>query len=107
MTATATDFGDVALCEALRRGDEQAFETIVTTYHAALRRLALSFTRDAAVAEEIVQDTWVGVLRGIDRFEGRSSLKTWIFRILVNTAKTRKAREARTVPVSSIGDYAD
>jgi RNA polymerase sigma-70 factor (ECF subfamily) len=106
-TATATDYDDRALCEALRRGDEEAFSALVATYHSALRRVALNFTRDAGVAEEIVQDTWLGVLRGIDRFEGRSSLKTWIFRILVNTAKTRKMREARVVPVSSISDYAN
>jgi RNA polymerase sigma-70 factor (ECF subfamily) len=106
VTSTAIDNDDRALCEALRRGEEQAFELLVSTYHAPLRRLAMSFTRDAGVAEEIVQDTWVGVLRGIDGFEGRSSLKTWIFRILVNTAKTRKVREARVVPVSSISEYA-
>jgi RNA polymerase sigma-70 factor, ECF subfamily len=105
-TASVPGYEDRVLCDALRRGDEQAFETLVTTYHSALRRLAMSFTRDSGVAEEIVQETWVGVLRGIDRFEGRSSLKTWIFRILVNTAKTRKAREARVVPVSSLSEYA-
>src|SRR5919201_6447793 len=106
MTAIASvmDREDRELCEALRRGDERAFETLVTAYHSALRRLALSFTRDAGVAEEIVQDTWVGVLRGIDSFEGRSSLKTWIFRILVNTAKTRGQREGRSIPFSAFGD---
>jgi RNA polymerase sigma-70 factor (ECF subfamily) len=67
-------------------------------------RLARMFVRDRAVAEEVVQEAWLGVLRGIDRFEGRSSLKTWIFRILANAAKRRAEREGRTVPFSSLGD---
>lgn len=96
------------LCAALRRGDERAFRTLVNEYHAPLRRLALSYVRRPAVADEVVQETWLGVLRGIESFEGRSSLKTWIFRILANTAKTRAEREARTVPLSSLaGDDDD
>ncbi len=67
-------------------------------------RLALSFVRNRAVAEEVVQETWLGVLNGLDRFEGRSSLKTWIFRILTNRAKTRGEREGRTVPFSSLAE---
>jgi len=90
------------LCAALRRGDEAAFTRLVSLYHAPLRRLALSYVRSAAVADEVVQETWLGVLRGIGNFEGRSSLKTWIFRILTNTAKTRAEREARTVPLSAL-----
>jgi RNA polymerase sigma-70 factor (ECF subfamily) len=90
------------LCAALRRGDETAFAELVSRYHAPLRRLALSYVRTAAVADEVVQETWLGVIRGIQSFEGRSSLKTWIFRILTNTAKTRAAREARTVPLSAL-----
>jgi RNA polymerase sigma-70 factor (ECF subfamily) len=103
---TALELDERTLLEALRRGDEAAFSSLITTYHAPLRRLALGYVRNPAVADEVVQETWIGVIRGIDRFEGRSSLKTWIFRILTNTAKTRAQREGRTVPMSSlqIGD---
>jgi RNA polymerase sigma-70 factor (ECF subfamily) len=95
------------LCEALRRGDEQAFAVLVDRYHAPLRRLAVSIVRNPAVADEVVQETWLAVIRGISRFEGRSSLKTWIFRILTNTARTRAEREARTVPLSTLAGSAD
>jgi len=91
-----------ALVLALRRRDESAFEALVEQYHVPLRRYALTFVRSSAVADEVVQETWLGVLRGIDRFEGRSSLKTWIFQILTNTAKTRAEREGRTVPLSAL-----
>jgi RNA polymerase sigma-70 factor (ECF subfamily) len=93
---------DIALLERLRDGDEQAFMELVERHHAALLRLAMRYVADRAVAEEVVQETWVAVLRGIDRFEGRSSLKTWIFSILVNRAKSIGARERRTVPFSSL-----
>jgi RNA polymerase sigma-70 factor, ECF subfamily len=93
-----------ALVEALRRGDEAAFEELVRTYHASLLRVARLYVSSLSVAEEVVQETWVGVLNGIGRFEGRSSLKTWIFRILTNTAKTRGIREGRSVPFSSLQD---
>src|SRR3954467_2995073 len=76
---------------------------LITAPPPGMPRLALPFVRTPAVAEEVVQDAWVGVLRGIDRFEERSSLKTWIFRILVNTAKTRGVREARSIPFSELG----
>jgi RNA polymerase sigma-70 factor, ECF subfamily len=92
---------EAALCDALRRGDERAFEELLDLYHAPLRRFAMTYVRNAAVAEEVVQDTWLAVIRGIERFEGRSSLKTWIFQILVNTAVTRAERESRTVPLSA------
>jgi RNA polymerase sigma-70 factor (ECF subfamily) len=85
--------------EALRRGDEDAFMALVAQYHNAMIRLAVMYVRDRAVAEEVVQDTWLDVLRGIHRFEGRSSLKTWIFRIVTNSAKTRGQREGRTIAV--------
>ena len=88
--------------EALRSGDEQAFMALVERYHASLLRVAQIWVSSRSVAEEVVQETWVAVLRGIDRFEGRSSLKTWIFRILANTAKTRAVREGRTIPLSSL-----
>jgi RNA polymerase sigma-70 factor (ECF subfamily) len=92
------------LVQRLRDRDEQAFMELVDRYGASMLRVAMSFVRTRAVAEEVVQDAWVGVLRGIDRFEGRSSLKTWLFRIVVNTAKTRGEREARSVPFAAILD---
>jgi RNA polymerase sigma-70 factor (ECF subfamily) len=92
---------DSELIERLRAGDEQAFVELVNRYHASMVRVASSFVPSRAVAEEVVQDTWLGVLRGIDRFEGRSSLKTWIFRILVNRAKTTGAREPRSVELDT------
>jgi RNA polymerase sigma-70 factor (ECF subfamily) len=95
------------LCSALLGGDEAAFAALVQQHHSSLMRLAMVYVRNRAVAEEIVQETWLGVLRGLERFERRSSLKTWIFRILVNTARTRFARENRSVPFSSLGDGAD
>ena len=103
MSVTAVRLDERELVHALRRGDEAAFEALVDQYHVPLRRFALTFVRSAAVADEVVQETWLGVLRGIDRFEGRSSLKTWIFQILTNTAKTRAEREGRTVPLSCLG----
>jgi RNA polymerase sigma-70 factor, ECF subfamily len=93
---------DATLVDALRRRDERAFEELVDRYSSALLRLALDFVRTRAVAEEVVQETWLAVLDGIDRFEGRSSLRTWLFRILVNRAKTRGTREARTLPFSAL-----
>ncbi len=93
---------DSHVVRALRDGDEVVFADLVRRYQAPLLRLAQSYVPSRAVAEDVVADTWLGVLNGIDRFEGRSSLKTWIFRILVNTAKTRGQREGRTVPFSSL-----
>lgn len=91
---------DVSLLRRLRDGDEQAFVALVGRYHSSMLRLALSFVSSQAVAEEVVQDTWLAVLRGLSRFEERSSLRTWLFRILVNRARTTSVREARTVPVA-------
>lgn len=85
-----------ALLEALRRGDEDAFARLVDQHHASLRRVARLYVATAAVADEVVQETWLGVVQGIWAFEGRSSLKTWIFRILVNRARTRAVRESRS-----------
>lgn len=99
---------DDELVAALRRGDEAAFVELVGRYGAMLLRLARTFVRDQAVAEEVVQETWLAVLNGIDRFEGRSSLKTWIFQILSNRAKTRAVRERRSAPFSALaGDGTD
>lgn len=93
---------DHELVELLRAGDEAAFAELVDRYDGQLRRLARTFVRTNAQADDVVQETWVGVLRGLDRFEERSSLKTWIFRILVNRARTRAVREARQIPFSSL-----
>jgi RNA polymerase sigma-70 factor (ECF subfamily) len=93
---------EARLVEELRNGDEAAFVSLVDRYHAALVRLAMAYVGDRAVAEEVAQDTWIGVLRSLERFEGRASLKTWIFRILTNRAKTRGERERRTVPFSAL-----
>ncbi|MEW6583852.1 MAG: sigma-70 family RNA polymerase sigma factor [Actinomycetota bacterium] len=90
------------LVAALRAGDEAAFMALVERYNGALLRLALSFVPSRAVAEEVVQETWLAVIQGIGRFEGRSTLRTWLFRILVNRAKTRGERERRTVPFSAL-----
>lgn len=95
---------DLQLIERLKRRDEAAFVELVTRHQAAMLRLARVYARSQAVAEEIVQDTWLGVLRGIEGFEGRSSFKTWLYRILVNRAQTRAEREARTIPFSAMGD---
>jgi RNA polymerase sigma-70 factor (ECF subfamily) len=94
---------DSLLVDALRRGDESAFSWLLDTYHRPLHRTAVSFVGSGATADEVVQETWLAVITGIDRFEGRSSLKTWIYRILMNIARTRGAREARSVPFSSAG----
>ena len=85
------------LIARLRAGDEHAFADLVNRYHLSMVRVASTFVPSRAVAEEVVQDTWLGVVRGLPRFEGRSSLKTWIFRILVNRARTTGMREPRTV----------
>ena len=81
------------LVKALRAGDEAAFRRLIEMYHAMLVRVARMYVSTQAAAEEVAQETWLAVLEGIDRFEGRSSLKTWIFRILTNRAKTRGMRE--------------
>ena len=93
---------DPAVVEALRQGDEKAFASLIDRYHNSLLRLAMSYVATREQAEDVVQETWLGVLNGIDRFEGRSSLKTWIFRILVNRAKTKGVREHRSVPFSAL-----
>ena len=82
--------------------DEAAFVELARLYHSGMLRVAQIYVSSRAVAEEVVQETWIGVLRGIDRFEGRSSLKTWVFRILTNTAKTRAQREGRSIPFSAL-----
>jgi RNA polymerase sigma-70 factor (ECF subfamily) len=98
---------DMELLQRLRSGDEQAFVVLVRRYHDSMIRLASSFVPSRAVAEEVVQDTWIGVLRGIGGFEGRSSFRTWLFRILVNRARTAGARERRTVAIGDAGPAVD
>jgi RNA polymerase sigma-70 factor (ECF subfamily) len=90
------------LLDRLRGGDERAFEALVTRHHGAMLAVAREYVRTHAAAEEVVQDAWVGVLKGLDRFEGRSSLRTWILRIVMNIARTRAVRDARTVPFASL-----
>lgn len=93
---------DAALVERLLDGDEAAFTGLVEQYHGRLLRLALVFVSDHASAQEVVQDTWLAVLTGLRSFEGRSGLKTWIFSILTNRAKTRGQRDKRSVPFSAL-----
>ena len=99
--ATAVE-SDVDLVDALRRGEERAFLQLVGRYQASMLRLSMTVVRSQAIAEEVVQEAWLGVLQGIDRFEGRSSLKTWIFRIVTNIAISKAERERRSVPFSSL-----
>jgi RNA polymerase sigma-70 factor, ECF subfamily len=96
------DVRDEELLARLRRGDERAFAELISAYSPALLRVAQARVRTRAVAEEVVQETWLAVLHGLDRFEGRSSLKTWLFRILTNIAITRGTRESRSIPFSSL-----
>lgn len=95
---------DDAALAALRNGDEDAFRTLVRAHHGGLVRMARSFVKTDAVAEEVAQETWAAVLEGLDRFEGRSSVRTWIYRILVKRAISRAEKEGRSVPFSSLSD---
>jgi RNA polymerase sigma-70 factor, ECF subfamily len=95
------------LVEALRGRDEGAFASLLERYSGSMKRIARLYVRTDSVADEVVQETWLGVIEGIDRFEGRSSLRTWIFSILTNIAKTRGEREGRTLPFSALGDPGD
>jgi RNA polymerase sigma-70 factor, ECF subfamily len=99
---------EMRLVEGLRAGDEAAFVELMRRYGASMLRIAQMYVRSRAVAEEVVQEAWLAVFKGIGRFEGRSSLKTWLFRILTNTAKTRAIREGRSIPFSALaGDEED
>jgi RNA polymerase sigma-70 factor (ECF subfamily) len=98
---------DAELLGRLQSGDEQAFVFLVERYHGSMLRVATTFVPSHAVAEEVVQDTWMAALRGLSRFEGRSSLRTWLFRILVNRARSTGAREHRSVPVADTGPAVD
>jgi RNA polymerase sigma-70 factor (ECF subfamily) len=102
MSAATVTHDEADLLERLRSGDERAFEALVESYYGTMLSIAQSYVKSRAVAEEVVQDAWVGVLKGLERFEGRSSLKTWIISIVINIAKTRGVREARSVPFASL-----
>src|SRR4029077_6927785 len=88
--------------EALRSGDDAAFEALISRYHGGMHRLAMSYLRDRGAAEDAVQETWLTCLRTLDRFEGRSSLKTWIFGILLNVCRARRRKESRIQPFTSL-----
>lgn len=95
---------EAGVLASLRAGDERAFARLIEAHHSSMVRLAMVYVPSRAVAEEVAQEAWLGVIQGLDRFEGRSSLKTWIFRILMNRAMTRGQREHRTVPFSAVFD---
>ena len=101
-------FDDAGIVARIRAGDHSSFDQLHQHFYSAMLRIATNFVRSREEAEEVIQDTWVAVLAGIHRFEGRSSFKTWVFRILINRARTRAKRESRTVPFSSLdrGDVA-
>jgi RNA polymerase sigma-70 factor (ECF subfamily) len=105
MPSTVVD--DERLLERARAGDQDAFATLVRRHSPSLQRVARMYVPTDAIAEDVVQETWLGVLRGLERFEGRSSFRTWLFRILVNRAKTRGVREHRSVPFASLGGGGD
>ena len=93
------------LLQRLRDGDEVAFSVLVDRYHGSLIRFACGFVHDQSVAEEVVQDAWLGVVNGLGDFGGRSSLKSWIFAIVANKAKTRAGKEARSIPFSAMAEH--
>jgi RNA polymerase sigma-70 factor (ECF subfamily) len=93
---------DAALLAALRAGDERAFERLVERHHAAMVRVARQYVPTQEIAEDVAQEAWLGLLRGLDSFQGRSSLRTYLFRIVMNLARTRGVREARSAPFSSL-----
>lgn len=104
MAVPAENADERNLIASLRRKDRHAFSVLVSRYHAGLIRVAGAFVKTRATAEEVAQDTWLAVIEGIDRFEGRSSLKSWIFAILANRARTRAVRDGRTINFSDFVD---
>lgn len=105
--AAAPAADERALVQRLRAGDRDAFTTLVVRHGGAMLRFAMTFVKHRSLAEEIVQDTWLSALDNLDGFEGRSTLRTWLFQIAANTARTRLAREGRSVPFSSLGSPED
>lgn len=106
-SADAPAASELELVAALRRGDEAAFVHLVERYQPTMLRVAALYVHTPATAEDVVQETWLGVLRSLERFEGRSSLKTWIFRILANRARSRGEREGRSIPFSALAGGED
>lgn len=102
MLSTSSQSPDHNLVVALRDGDETAFQELVDRYHALLVRLAMSWVRDRSSAEDIAQDTWLGMIEGLDRFGERSSLRTWLFHILANCARAHHRSTMRSIPFSSV-----
>lgn len=100
---TAADSGDAELLARLRTGDESTFAQLIDDWSPVMLRVARNYVSSRHSAEDVVQDTWLGVINGLDRFEGRSSLRSWAFSILINRAKTRGARESRTVASATLG----
>jgi RNA polymerase sigma-70 factor (ECF subfamily) len=100
--AVLASSADLALVEQLRAGDEIAFMMLVEQHQATMLRVARMYVSSRAVAEEVVQEAWLGILKGLDRFEGRSSLRTWMYRIVTNIAKTRAQRDGRSIPFSAL-----
>lgn len=107
VAGSATSADDLELLARLRRGDEAAFTQLVERLHGPMLRVAMIHVGNRAVAEEVAQDAWVGVLAQLDRFEGRSSLRTWVLRIVANRARTRAVRERHTLPFSSLDGAAE
>ena len=103
----AIDAEELTLLARLREGDEAAFTLLVDRYYALTLRVARTYVRSQSVAEEVAQEAWIGVIKGLRRFEGRSSLKSWIMRIVANQARTRAVREARSVPFSALAGEED
>jgi RNA polymerase sigma-70 factor (ECF subfamily) len=99
-----TEASDDVLVASVLAGQDAAFAALVTRYQGPLLRLARNFVRDTSLAEDVVQDTWIGLLRGVEKFEGRSTFKTWLFRVLANRARSRAVREARYVPLDQDHD---
>ncbi len=98
----AADFADTDLVARMRARDETVFQQLIHRYYSSMLRVAANFVRSTDEAEEVIQETWIAVMKGIDRFQGRSSLQTWIFRILINRARTRARREARVIPFGAL-----
>lgn len=101
--ASESGAGDLRIAAALRSGDEAAFGALVDANHSAMVRLAKQYVSSAAIAEEVAQEAWIAFLGSLERFEGRASLKTWLFRTLLNCARNRKRAEVRSVPFSALG----
>src|SRR5437016_6035056 len=105
--ATEAAVGQRQLVDALRAGDQRAFHSLVESHYPMMKRVARSYVDSDALAEEVVQETWLAVVRGIGRFQHRSALSTWIYSILANKARTHGSRERRMLPFSSVGGPAE